>query len=166
MGRTGNMFAYEGVGVEPDIMTLAKGIGSGLPIGVVVARDEVALFKPGEHGSTFGGGPVVCAAALATIKVIEEERLVDNSRNVGAYMKGKLEAMKESGSLIKDIRGTGLMLAIELTEDKARGIILDLLEEGIIANNIGNNIIRFLPPLSITEAEVDRALSILERLIV
>ncbi|MBE0448605.1 MAG: acetylornithine transaminase [Actinobacteria bacterium] len=167
IGRTGNMFAYQGIGVEPDIMTLAKGIASGLPIGVLVASEKVSLsFKPGEHGSTFGGGPAVCAAALATIKVIEEEGLVDNSRKIGAHIVQKLEAIKESGSLVKEIRGAGLMLAIELKEGKAGGIVLDLLKEGIVANNIGNTIIRLLPPLCITKAEVDEALSVLERLIV
>jgi len=166
MGRTGNMFAYEGFGVEPDVMMLAKGIGSGLPIGVIVAKNEVASFKPGEHGSTFGGGPVVCAAALATIKVIEEEGLIENSRRVGAYFKQRLEKAKDTGNLIKEVRGSGLMLAIELKEDKAKDIVMDLLKDGIVANNIGSNIIRFLPPLCITEAEVDEAFSVIERQIV
>jgi len=165
MGRTGHMFAHQGLGIEPDIMTLAKGIGSGLPIGVLVASEKAAVFKPGEHGSTFGGGPVVCAGALATIEVIEEEGLVENSYKVGFYFKQKLENLKAETGLINEVRGSGLMLAIELTEEKAKGIVLNLLEGGIVANNIGSNIIRFLPPLCITEEEVDKAIAALEGLL-
>jgi len=166
MGRTGHMFAYEGVGVIPDIMTLAKGIGSGLPIGVLVASKKVAVFKPGEHGSTFGGGPVVCAGALATIGVIEEEGLIENSRRVGLYLKTRLEELKNKEGLIKEVRGRGLMLAVELKEEKAKDIVIGLLKEGIVVNNIGNNIIRFLPPLCLTEDEVDEAISVIEPFVV
>lgn len=165
MGRTGYMFAYQGLDIEPDIMTLAKGIGSGLPIGVLVASKKAAVFKPGEHGSTFGGGPVVCAGALATIEVIEEEGLVENSRKVGLYFKQELENLKIETGLISEVRGSGLMLAIELTEEKAKDIVLNLLKGGIVANNIGSNIIRFLPPLCITEKEVDKAIAALEGLL-
>jgi len=165
MGRTGHMFAYQGLGIEPDIMTLAKGIGSGLPIGVLVAGEKAAVFKPGEHGSTFGGGPVVCAGALATIEVIEEEGMVENSRKAGLYFKQELENLKAESGLINEVRGAGLMLAIELTEERAKDIVLDLLEDGIVANNIGSNIIRFLPPLCITEEEVDKAITALEGLL-
>ncbi|MHB8841201.1 MAG: acetylornithine transaminase [Candidatus Aquicultor sp.] len=165
MGRTGTMFAYQATGVVPDVMTLAKGIGSGLPIGVLVASEKASVFKPGEHGSTFGGGPVVCAGALATINVIEDENLVENSNKVGAYFKNKLEALKTKTDLVKEVRGAGLMLAIELNGEQARNIMLDLLKEGIVANNIGNTIIRFLPPLCLTEAEVDTAVAAIERLV-
>jgi len=167
MGRTGAMFAYQGVGVEPDVMTLAKGIGSGMPIGVLVANAKAgSSFKPGEHGSTFGGGPVVCAAALATIKVIEDESLVENSRETGAYAKIKLEAMKAKGAPIKEIRGAGLMLAIELDGESAKELVVALLDKGIVANNIGSNIIRFLPPLCITRDEIDYAFGVVESLMV
>lgn len=165
MGRTGMMFAYQATGVVPDVMTLAKGIGSGLPIGVLVASEKASVFKPGEHGSTFGGGPVVCAAALATINALEEEQLVENSRKVGAYFKKCLEDLSAKTDLVKEVRGAGLMLAIELNEEKARDIVLELLKEGIVANNIGPTIIRFLPPLCLTEAEVDTAMAALERLV-
>lgn len=163
MGRTGDMFAYQGIGIEPDVMTLAKGIGSGLPIGVLVASEKVSVFNPGEHGSTFGGGPVVCAGALATIRVIEEEGLVENATKIGAYLRNKLDAIKAKNGLIKEIRGRGLMLAIELEEERAKDIVLEMLKEGVVANNIGNNIIRFLPPLCLTKDEVDEAITILEK---
>lgn len=163
MGRTGNMFAYQAYGVEPDVMTLAKGIGSGLPIGVLVATDKVSVFSPGEHGSTFGGGPVVCAGALATIEVLEDENLVQNSRETGAYFKQQLEDLAAKTGLISEVRGLGLMLAVELKQDSAKDIMLELLKDGIVANSIGGSIIRFLPPLCITKAEVDEAVAALER---
>jgi len=167
MGRTGTMFAYQGAGVEPDVMTLAKGIGSGMPIGVLVANAKAGLsFKPGEHGSTFGGGPVVCAAALATIEVIEEEGLVENSRKLGAYIKAKFDELRAKGAPIKEVRGEGLMLAIELDEEKAKDIVMGLLSRGIVANNIGSTIIRFLPPLCITKDEVDDAFGVVESMII
>ncbi|MCL6471850.1 MAG: acetylornithine transaminase [Firmicutes bacterium] len=166
MGRTGHMFAYEGYGITPDVMTLAKGLGSGLPIGVLIASDKASVFNPGEHGSTFGGGPVACAGALATIKVIEQEGLVENSREVGAYFAQKLEDLKTNTGKINEVRGRGLMLAIELAKDNAKNIVLALLKEGIVANNIGGNILRFLPPLCITEEDIDIAVSILARLLV
>ncbi len=166
IGRTGTMFAYEGFGVTPDVMTLAKGTGSGLPIGVLVASEKASVFSPGEHGSTFGGGPVICAAALATIKVIEAEGLLENCRNVGAYFMQKLEDLKASTNAIKEVRGRGLMLAAELVQDNAKDIVLALLKEGIVANNIGGNILRFLPPLCITETEIDAATEVLARLLV
>jgi acetylornithine/N-succinyldiaminopimelate aminotransferase len=170
MGRTGNMFAYQAYGVTPDVMTLAKGIGSGLPIGVLVASDKASSFRPGEHGSTFGGGPLVCAGALATIKVIEDEGLVKNAAQVGEYFKNRLCSLQEDTGIIKEVRGQGLMLAIELEENKAgmisaRDMVLNLLNEGLVANNIGNSIIRFLPPLCITQNEVDRMIAVLERLL-
>jgi predicted acetylornithine/succinylornithine family transaminase len=169
MGRTGNMFAYEAYGVTPDVMTLAKGIGSGLPIGVLVASEKASSFNPGEHGSTFGGGPLVSAGALATIKVIEEENLVQNALEVGEYFKTKLQALKDKTDYIKEVRGMGLMLAFELAESpknviSARDIVMSLLNDGLVANNIGNNTIRFLPPLCITKSEVDKMMDALERL--
>jgi acetylornithine/N-succinyldiaminopimelate aminotransferase len=166
MGRTGNMFAYEAYGVKPDIMTLAKGIGSGLPIGVVVANDKAACFSPGEHGSTFGGGPLVCAGALATINVIEEESLVDNAAKTGKYFKEKLELLKDETGKIREVRGLGLMLAIELEDEdtsglNAKNIVLSLLNDGLVANNIGNSTLRFLPPLCVTQTEVDKMIEAL-----
>ncbi|HEY3374193.1 MAG TPA: acetylornithine transaminase [Candidatus Aquicultor sp.] len=165
MGRTGHIFAYQAYGVTPDVMTLAKGIGSGLPIGVLVASDKAAAFSPGEHGSTFGGGPVVCAGALATIQVLEDENLVENSRIVGAYFKEKLENLMKTTGKITEIRGMGLMLAIELSQENSKDIVLKLLKNGIVANSIGNSTVRFLPPLCLKKAEVDQVISKLERLL-
>lgn len=170
MGRTGNMFAYQAYDVVPDVMTLAKGIGSGLPIGVLVATDKASSFSPGEHGSTFGGGPLVCAGALATINVIEDEDLVKNASQIGEYFKDGLFRLKEETGTIKEVRGLGLMLAIELEEKQvnksdAREIVLSLLNDGLVANNIGNSTVRFLPPLCITKNEVDKMIASLKRLL-
>ncbi|MHB0976031.1 MAG: acetylornithine transaminase [Candidatus Aquicultorales bacterium] len=163
MGRTGKLFAYERFGVEPDIMTLAKGLGGGFPIGVVMAKESVARsFKHGDHGSTFGGGPVVTAAALATLEVIEEEGLVENAARVGDYFKSGLEAVV-SRKGHKEVRGYGLMLAVELAAPKAKEIVGRLLSEhSIVANAIGETTIRFLPPLCVTDADVDKVLEALD----
>ncbi|NPV60495.1 MAG: acetylornithine transaminase [Actinobacteria bacterium] len=156
MGRTGALFAYEHYGVAPDIMTLAKGLAGGLPIGALLATSEVASgFKPGDHGSTFGGNPVVCAAALAVLTVLREEQLVDNASRVGKHFRGELERLGRDTGAFAEVRGMGLMLAAELKEPVAREVVLHCLEEGYVVNNIGDNILRFLPPLSISTREVD-----------
>jgi predicted acetylornithine/succinylornithine family transaminase len=156
MGRTGALFAHEHYGVTPDVMTVAKGLASGLPIGAMLASDEVAGgFSPGDHGSTFGGNPVACSAALATIMVIREEQLLENAAKVGAYFMRELEALRERTGAIAEVRGMGLMLAAELKEERAREVVAACLEKGYVINNIGPNILRFLPPLSISTREVD-----------
>jgi acetylornithine aminotransferase/acetylornithine/N-succinyldiaminopimelate aminotransferase len=156
MGRTGTLFAYEQYGVEPDIMTLAKGLASGLPIGAILAREEVAsAFGPGDHGSTFGGGPVACAAALATLDVLFQDNLIENASRVGAYFREKLEQLTGSDTGIAEVRGMGLMLALELREGRAEEIAQIMLERGLVINHIGEKILRFLPPLSISTREVD-----------
>ncbi|HDP69429.1 MAG TPA: acetylornithine transaminase [Actinobacteria bacterium] len=160
IGRTGKMFAYEHYGIEPDIMSLAKGLGGGVPIGAIIARDEVAkAFEPGDHGSTFGGGPVACAAAFAALKVIEDEELVKNSYQMGNLIEEKLQELSKSFP-IKDLRGKGLMIGIELEGEMAKEIVSKCLNEGLIINNIGKKIIRFLPPLCITEEDVNKAINI------
>lgn len=163
LGRTGKMFAYEHFGIVPDIMSLAKGLGGGLPIGTFVATDKVAsTFKPGDHGSTFGGGPLVCTAALAVLEVIENEALVKNCFNVGAYFKEGLLKLAKERAIIKEIRGLGLMLGVELTETVAKEITLKVLSKGLVINNIGGNILRFLPPLCVTKGEIDIVLEVLD----
>ncbi len=156
MGRTGALFAYEHYGIVPDMMTLAKGLAGGLPIGALLATSEVAEgFKPGDHGSTFGGNPVVCAAALAVLTVLREEQLVDNAARVGGYFKRELEKLAVETGALKEVRGMGLMLAAELEEPVAREVVLRCLESGYVVNNIGDAVLRFLPPLSISTREVD-----------
>ncbi|MCL5291255.1 MAG: acetylornithine transaminase [Actinobacteria bacterium] len=165
IGRTGRFFAYQHYGIEPDILTMAKGLASGMPIGAVVAKERVASsFTAGDHGSTFGGGPVVTAAAIATLNVIQDEGLVENAAKVGDYFKSGLEALAERKGF-KEVRGRGLMLAIELGEARAKAgdIVRSLLvKRRIIVNAIGETTLRFLPPLAVTESEVDEVLAALE----
>lgn len=162
VGRTGRFFAYRHYGIEPDIVTLAKGLANGLPVGVVIAKEKVAgCFGPGDHGSTFGGGPVVTAAAIATLNAIEGDRLIENAAEVGDYFKSQLSELAEKKGL-KDVRGRGLMLAIELAEPRAKKTVNDLLfKRRIVANAIGDSIIRFLPPLCATRSEVDEVIDAL-----
>jgi len=164
--RTGPAFAHQGFDIEPDIMALAKAMANGLPIGAVVATDEVAdAFKPGDHGSTFGGGPVVCAAALATIHALGEERLGERAIVVGAYLKNGLMSLAEKTGEVTMVRGLGLMIAAQLSRPIAAQVAAEALSRGIVLNNIGDSIIRFLPPLVCSEAEIDTLLGTLEAVV-
>ncbi len=166
MGRTGALFAHEHYGITPDIMTIAKGLAGGLPIGAMLTTAEVAKgFGPGDYGTTFGGNPVVCSAALATLTVLFEEQLVENAGQVGAYFKEKLEGLLRSSGALSEVRGIGLMLAVELKQEKAREIVQSCLQQGYVVNNIGPNILRFLPPLSISTREIDGLVATLEELL-
>jgi acetylornithine/N-succinyldiaminopimelate aminotransferase len=161
-GRTGRMFAYQHSGIVPDVLTAAKGLANGLPIGACLARAEVAdVFRPGDHGSTFGGGPVVCAAALATLDAMAEEGLVERAAEMGEYLAARLGEVAETSGAISEIRGRGLMLAIELAAPDAREVVLDALGEGLVAGAIGANIVRFLPPLIVDRPEIDRLVAFL-----
>ena len=162
MGRTGKLFAYEGYGVEPDVMTLAKALGNGVPIGALLAKDAVAShFKPGDHGSTFGGNPLVCAAAFATIQAIEDENILTNVNEMGNYFEGKLVAFKEKYDFILDVRGKGLLLGMELAM-KGADIVAKCLEKGVIINCTHDTVLRFLPPLNVTSAEIDKAVAVMD----
>jgi acetylornithine/N-succinyldiaminopimelate aminotransferase len=166
MGRTGALFAHEHYGITPDVMTVAKGLAGGLPIGALLATSEAAKgFAPGDHGSTFGGNPVVCAAALAMMTILQEEQLVENAARVGAYFMDKLLELQQDTGTISEVRGMGLMLAAELEENAAREIVLSCLERGYVVNNIGDNILRFLPPLSVSTREVDGLMEVLHELL-
>ena len=161
MGRTGTMFAYENYGVRPDIVTLAKALGGGLPMGAFIATDEVsASFGPGSHGSTFGGNPVAAAAGNAYLETVAEKHLVDNVKTVSAYLKDQLAAIDDSR--IKEIRGMGLLLGMEMTVEVAP-MVNSCLKQGLLLLNAGPNVIRFLPPLNITEELVDSAVAILKK---
>ena len=161
MGRTGTMFAYENYGVRPDIVTLAKALGGGLPMGAFIATDEVsASFGPGSHGSTFGGNPVAAAAGNAYLETVAEKHLLDNVKTVSAYLKDQLAAIDDSR--IKEIRGMGLLLGMEMTVEVAP-MVNSCLKQGLLLLNAGPNVIRFLPPLNITEELVDSAVAILKK---
>lgn len=161
VGRTGTLFAYEQYGVEPDIMTLAKGLASGIPIGAILAKDRASVFTPGEHGSTFGGNPVTCAAGLATLQFIIEHDIAGNARMVGQYLINSLEGLKPKFPFITEVRGCGLLVAIEFSQDIAQAVVMACLERGLLVNRVKPNALRFMPPLIITKAEVDEALGIL-----
>jgi 4-aminobutyrate aminotransferase len=161
-GRTGKMFACEHWGVEPDIFCVAKGIASGLPLGAMIARGKISTWKPGNHGSTFGGNPVACAAALATIDLIENG-LMANAAEVGSYLKEKLSKLKSSHSTIKDVRGLGLMVGVELADAELRDrVVRSAFENGLLLLGCGESTVRFSPPLIVSKSEVDVAVEIFE----
>lgn len=166
LGRTGKLWAHEHYGIKPHIFTLAKAIAGGVPMGVMLAKPDVAeAFEPGCHASTFGGNFLACAAALAFLDVLIEEGLVENAAAMGELMLSKLRTIAAKSSLIKEVRGKGLMLAIEFNNDVAKAVQSKLLEDGLIVNAIGERIIRMLPPLIITEDEIDFAVRKIERVI-
>jgi acetylornithine/N-succinyldiaminopimelate aminotransferase len=160
-GRTGTLFAYEQYGVEPDIMALAKGLGSGVPIGAFLAKEEFSVFSPGEHGSTFGGNPLVCAAAYAALKYMIDDNIPAQVKRVGNYLLTKLENLKQQFDFIADVRGRGLLIALEFNQEIAERLLLGCLNRGLLVNRLKPNAVRFMPPLIITESEVDEALGIL-----
>ena len=162
IGRTGTLFAYEQYNVEPDIMTLAKGLGSGVPIAAFLAKEDFSLFSPGEHGSTFGGNPLVCAAAYATLKYILANDIPKKVKQVGKHFITKLENLKQQFDFITEVRGRGLLLALEFNSEIAQELVLACLKRGLLVNKVKPNALRFMPPLIITEREVDEAISILQ----
>ncbi|MFC1956980.1 acetylornithine transaminase [Chloroflexota bacterium] len=162
LGRTGTLFAYEQYGIEPDVMTLAKGLASGLPIGAILAKDSASVFSTGEHGSTFGGSPVACAAGYATLKFIIENDVTGNVSRVGAYLASGLKKLAQRFTFVSDIRGRGLLAAMEYSRDIAQSVVSTCLERGLLVNKLKPNALRFMPPLIIGSGEVDEALGILE----
>ncbi|MBU1261744.1 acetylornithine transaminase [bacterium] len=158
VGRCGYIFAYQFYGVEPDVITLAKGLGGGLPIGAMIAKKGVAdVFTPGSHASTFGGNPVVSSAALAVLSVVADEGFLQDVRDTGDYLKERLREIPS----VKDVRGMGLMIGATIDGD-AKKIVADCLEKGLLINAPTLQILRFLPPLIITREEIDEAISILK----
>ena len=165
MARTGTLFAYEHYNVEPDIVTLAKAVGNGFPVGVMMATDRVAsAFQPGSHASTFGGNPLAMAAALATLETILKDGILENVRKVGAYFIKRLHELKKKSSIIKEIRGRGLIIGIEISIDGSP-IVNACMDRGLLINCTGGSVLRFVPPLTITEKDVDAAVAILGEVI-
>ena len=162
-GRIGTLFGYEQYGVEPDIMTLAKGMASGLPIGAILAKERASVFTPGEHGSTFGGNPVACAAGYATLKFIIDHGIAGNAKKVGQYLIKGLENLKRKFQFITDVRGRGLLVAIEFDRDIGQDALMACLDRGLLVNRVKPNALRFMPPLIIGNKEVDQALDILDK---
>jgi acetylornithine/N-succinyldiaminopimelate aminotransferase len=164
--RTGSMFAWQLYGVKPDVMCLAKSLANGLPVGAVVAAAQVAdAFSPGDHGSTFGGGPVVCAAARACLGALQDERLGENAVESGEYLRARLRSFASDTGAVADVRGAGLMNALELTDPIAADVAVSALARGVVLNNIGAHILRILPPLVCGRPEIDTLLATLYELV-
>lgn len=163
MGRTGKLFAYEHYGVPPDIMTLAKGLAGGVAIGAMLATDEVAKsFVPGTHASTFGGNPLATAAGIAAIKAVLEEGILKNCQKVGEYLLEKLAVLKPEYPFIKEVRGKGLIIGMELSIPGA-AIVKACMEKGLLINCTSDTILRFIPPLIVTEKDVDEMMEVLRK---
>ena len=162
IGRTGKLFAYEYSGIKPDIMTLAKALGNGFPVGAMLATDEIArAFGPGNHASTFGGNLLAMAASKATLETMLDEGVLENCRKTGEYFLSKLQALKDKHAIITGVRGRGLMLACPLAVEGA-DIVKKCQEKGLLINCTGGKTLRFVPPLIITEQDVDLAVAILD----
>ena len=154
------MFGFEHTGMRPDVLTLAKGLGGGVPIGAMLARREVAAaLGPGTHGSTFGGNPLSCSAALAVLDVIEAEGLLENVRAQGRRLLAGLQALRPRHAGIVDVRGCGLLIGMEMAEDVAP-LVAACRERGLLLLSAGPRVLRFLPPLNVTAGEIDEALAI------
>ncbi|NKB99735.1 MAG: acetylornithine/succinylornithine family transaminase [Pseudomonadales bacterium] len=164
-GRTGKYFAYQHTDILPDVLTTAKGLGNGMPIGVCLARGEAAeLFVPGNHGSTFGGNPLACAAGNAVLDVMERDDLINRAADLGDRMLNKLRTELAGSNRVKEIRGLGLMLAVELNED-APNLVTDAMAQGVLINVTQGNIVRMLPPLTLTDTEADKLVDTVVELI-
>ncbi|MFC1658103.1 aspartate aminotransferase family protein [Candidatus Omnitrophota bacterium] len=165
IGRTGKMFAYQHYGIIPDVVTLAKSLGGGLPIGAMMVKKEIAdLLGPGTHASTFGGGPVVCRAALAVLKAIGKEKLLSKARISGEYLLTRLNALKDKYPAITDVRGKGLMIAVEL-KCEGKPVVEQCLSKGLLINCTHEKILRLMPALSVTKKEIDQAVSVLDEVL-
>lgn len=173
-GRTGNWFAAQTFGVTPDIMAVAKGIAAGLPLSATVASKELMDQWPlGTHGTTFGGNPLACSAALASIEVLKEERLLENAQKLGAYALGELDKLKQKHPAIREVRGVGLMIGIELMDPKTKRpdgkavmeVLDDCLKQGVLFYLCGNSgeVIRMIPPLTVTQEQIDEGIKVLDQ---
>jgi acetylornithine/succinyldiaminopimelate/putrescine aminotransferase len=166
IGRTGSLFAYQQEGVEPDIMTLAKGLAGGLPIGALMATEEIAshLIK-GDHGSTFGGNALACAAGYATVKYVIEHDLSAQAARASDLLVSRLRSMEDRLEVVNEVRGRGLLLAVGLTRDCSGDVVDACRRRGLLVNNVRPNAIRLMPPLNVSDEEIDRACDILEEAI-
>jgi acetylornithine/LysW-gamma-L-lysine aminotransferase len=164
-GRTGKLFGCEHWGVTPDVMCLAKPFAGGLPIGITVAKENImSSLTVGEHSTTFSGSPLVCAAACAAIDVLVKDKLADRAATLGGYFKAKLEDLQAKYKIVKEVRGLGLMLGMELRYD-VRNVIIKAMDRGVLILDAGRNVLRFLPPLVIEKEQIDKTISILDIII-
>jgi acetylornithine/N-succinyldiaminopimelate aminotransferase len=163
IGRLGALFGYQLYGIEPDIITLAKGLAGGVPIGALLAKENASVFVPSDHGGTFGGNPLACAVGYATMKYIIDNDIAGNVRKVGQYLLEKLGGLKKKYSFITDVRGRGLLLAVEFNSDIGQQMLMACLENGLLVNKVKANAIRLMPPLIIGSKDVDDAIGILDK---
>lgn len=165
LGRTGTMFAFQSFGVTPDIVAIAKPIAAGLPLGAFIAKEEFAsAISPGQHGTTFGGGPLACRVALEFLAIVDEEKLLENVNRVGAYLQQELKAVAEKSAVAKEVRGRGFIQGINL-EIPARPIVDEALAEGVLFNSTQDTVVRFLPPFLLEEKHVDKGIRVLKKLL-
>lgn len=167
LGRTGKCFGFQNFGIEPDIISLAKAIGNGIPMGAIVAKTEVAdCFQPGDHASTFGGTPIATAAGIAACSILLDDAFLAQVQETGEYFRAQLGAIAERhAGLIKEVRGLGLMIGCELT-GSSKAAVAELLKQGVLVNSIGDHVLRFVPPLIISKAEIDSFMPVLEQVLV
>lgn len=167
MGRTGKYFAFQHYGIKPDLVTVAKPLAAGLPLGAILATKQVAdAIKPGMHGTTFGGGPLACAVALEFLKTLEKEKLLKNAAEVGAHLLRRLEEVKQKSPHARQVRGKGLMAALELdSADRAKAVVKAMLLEGVIINRTHETALRFLPPYIVNKKQVDEMISKLAKVL-
>ncbi len=165
IGRCGSLFAWQGFGVEPDVFTLAKALGGGFPIGAMLARPEVMRsFERGDHASTFGGNPLACSVAKTVLEVVEEERLAERAEELGEYLMGRLRELQEKHGVIKEVRGRGLLVGVELSTDCSR-VVLAGLEQGLLLNCVHGRVLRFAPPLVIEREQLSLVCERLDRIL-
>jgi predicted acetylornithine/succinylornithine family transaminase len=165
LGRTGTMFAFQSFGVTPDIVAIAKPIAAGLPLGAFLAKEEFATaISPGQHGTTFGGGPLACRVALEFLAIVEDEKLLDNVNKVGAYLQQELQTIVENSAAAKEVRGRGFIQGINL-EIPARPLVDEALAEGVLFNSTQDTVVRFLPPFLLEEKHVDKGIRVLKKLL-
>lgn len=162
LGRLGTLFGYQSFGVEPDIMTLAKGLGGGVPIGAFLAKDRACAFDPGDHGSTFGGNPLATAAAHASTKYIIDKQISQHAKDMGAHMQSRLNELMSNHEFITEIRGMGLLWAVEFNSDMTPDVITASNEAGLLMNPMRPNAVRLMPPLTVSKEEIDEAVRRLE----
>jgi len=165
VGRLGSLFGYQLYGIEPDIITLAKGLASGVPIGAFLAKDKVDVFKVGEHGTTFGGNPLACAVAYAVMRYIIEYDVTGNAQRMGVYLGSCLGDLKAKYGFVVEVRGRGLLWAVEFNKDMAEAVMLGCVEKGLLVNKLKPNAIRLIPPLIITKKDVDVAIRTLQEVL-
>ena len=163
IGRIGTMFGYQQFGIEPDIITLAKGLGGGIPIGAFMAKEKCSVFTPGDHGSTYGSNPLMCATALAVMEYLISNDVPGKAQKAGLYLIDGLNKLKSKYSFITDVRGRGLLAAIEFKSDMSQSIMAACVKNGMMVNNVKPNAVRVMPPLTISNKEIDEALGIFDK---